>query len=93
MSATSDIGWCACGLMLIAFCCKQAHWLRSFAIAANLAFIAYGWLGDIAPVMTLHLILLPINLMRLVQVLQAGNRQCIRRSTQHSPLVESAQSD
>ena len=70
MNACSELGWCACGLMLMAFCCKRADWLRSLAIAANLAFIAYGWLGDIAPVMTLHLILLPINLVRLAQELR-----------------------
>jgi len=75
LNAVGDIGWCACGLMLITFCCKRVIWLRSFAVAANLAFIAYGWFGDIAPVMTLHVVLLPINLMRLAQVLQDRNRQ------------------
>ena len=75
VSAVDDVGWCACALMLMAFCCRQAVWLRSFAVAANLAFVTYGWLGDIAPVLTLHLVLLPINLVRLVQAVHDWNRK------------------
>ncbi len=74
MSAASGLGWCACALMLMTFCCERACCLRSFAVAANVAFIGDGWLADIPPVMTLHLLLLPINLVRLVQALQGVPR-------------------
>ena len=39
--------------------------LRCMAIASNLAFIAYGVLADLGPVLVLHLLLLPINVLRL----------------------------
>jgi hypothetical protein len=32
-----------------------------------LAFIAYGYLGDLFPMLTLHLMLVPLNLCRLVE--------------------------
>ena len=35
--------------------------LRCMAIASNLAFIAYGVLADLGPVLVLHLLLLPVN--------------------------------
>jgi hypothetical protein len=84
MSPASNLGWCACGLMLMAFCCERAVWLRGFAVSANLAFIGYGWLADIPPVMTLHLLLLPVNFVHLVRALRDlhGRR---RTCAGHSP--------
>jgi CRP/FNR family cyclic AMP-dependent transcriptional regulator len=38
------------------------------AIASNLAFIAYGYLGELMPVLLLHLLLLPVNLHRLTEL-------------------------
>lgn len=35
------------------------------AIAGYLAFIAYGGLADLGPVLLLHLLLLPVNALRL----------------------------
>ena len=49
-------GWQVC----IAFCMRDMVALRCMAIASNLAFIAYGGL-----VPTLHLLLLPVNALRL----------------------------
>lgn len=59
------IGWAASALMLLTFSCERAAPLRCCAIAANLAFITYGWVAGIPPVMALHLLLLPINVFRL----------------------------
>jgi hypothetical protein len=42
------------------------------AIASNLAFIAYGYLDGLAPVLLLHMLLLPINVCRLAQLRSAG---------------------
>ncbi len=64
------IGWAASALMLLTFSCERAASLRSCAIAANIAFIAYGWIAGIPPVMALHLLLLPINVFRLLQELR-----------------------
>jgi len=44
--------------------------LRIIGICSNCAFIAYGFLGGLYPVLILHLILLPLNGWRLHQVLE-----------------------
>ena len=67
MNASHAIGWCACALMLMTFWCETPWCLRGFAVAANLAFVAYGWTADLPPVLALHLLLLPINLVRLIK--------------------------
>jgi len=35
---------------------------RQVAIASNVAFITYGIVGDVIPVLTLHVLLLPLNI-------------------------------
>ncbi len=64
------VGWTAAALMVATFWCERGASLRCCAIAANLAFIVYGWLGGILPVMALHLLLLPINGFRLLKELR-----------------------
>jgi CRP/FNR family transcriptional regulator, cyclic AMP receptor protein len=44
--------------------------LRIVAIASNVLFAAYGAIAHIYPVLVLHLILLPVNTARLVQILR-----------------------
>jgi hypothetical protein len=61
------IGYAAAGLVLVAFCMRSMSALRWVALASNLAFIAYGFLGHIAPVLVLHIVLLPVNGFRLMQ--------------------------
>ena len=64
------IGFAAAGLVLMTFSMRSMIALRWVAIASNLAFIAYGCLGHLAPVLLLHLLLLPINICRLAQLRQ-----------------------
>ena len=66
------IGFAAAGLVLATFCMRSMRALRWVAIASNLAFIAYGYLGSLAPVLLLHLLLLPINACRLAQLYRPG---------------------
>jgi hypothetical protein len=42
--------------------------LRLVALGSNLAFIAYGYLGSLTPVLLLHALLLPVNAYRLAQL-------------------------
>ena len=65
MSAIEAIGYLASVLVLAAFCMRGMVGLRCMAIASNLAFIAYGVLADLGPVLVLHLLLLPVNVLRL----------------------------
>lgn len=61
------IGYVASALVLATFAMKDMRRLRAIAILSNLAFIAYGALFALLPVLGLHLILLPLNLWRLFQ--------------------------
>jgi hypothetical protein len=59
------IGFLASALVLATFAMKDMRRLRVIAILSNLAFIAYGALCGLLPVLALHLLLLPLNVLRL----------------------------
>ncbi len=61
------VGWLASALVLATFCMRGMVGLRLTAIASNLAFIAYGASAGIDPVLMLHVLLLPLNALRLAQ--------------------------
>ena len=65
MSTVEAMGYLASALVLATFCMRDMVPLRCVAIASNLAFIAYGALADLGPVLVLHLLLLPVNVGRL----------------------------
>ncbi|WP_143199821.1 hypothetical protein [Bradyrhizobium sp. NAS80.1] len=67
-------GYLAASLVLATFCMRSMSGLRSMALASNLAFIAYGYLADLMPVLLLHIVLLPVNGYRLLQLLQIDLR-------------------
>ncbi|WP_341892751.1 Calx-beta domain-containing protein, partial [Variovorax sp. YR752] len=71
MSNPDVLGWLAAGLMVATFGCREAGAMRPLAVATNLAFIGYGVAALLVPVLTLHLLLLPINLWRWAEVLRA----------------------
>jgi CRP/FNR family cyclic AMP-dependent transcriptional regulator len=62
------LGYAASATVLATFCMSTMMPLRMLAIASNLLFSSYGALAHIYPVMILHLILLPINTIRLFQI-------------------------
>lgn len=70
-SLTNDIGFAAAGLVFATFCMRSMNALRWVAIASNVAFIAYGYLGSLAPVLLLHALLLPVNLYQLAYLRSA----------------------
>jgi hypothetical protein len=63
------VGWMASGLVLAAFYMEAMVPLRLVAMASNVAFIVYGYLGDLPPILLLHLGLLPLNAWRLCEAL------------------------
>jgi len=69
MTAVDGLGFLAAGLVLLTFCMKRLVPLRAIAITSNLAFILYGYRAGIQPILMLHLVLLPVNLIRLLQAL------------------------
>ena len=91
MNASTAVGFLAAGLVITAFCMKDILHLRIVALASNVAFLAYGVALGLIPVWLLHLVLLPVNLVRLWQVggriatdptqNQAKGRMVVRRSS------------
>jgi CRP/FNR family transcriptional regulator, cyclic AMP receptor protein len=65
---TDAIGYLAAALVLAAFWMRSMSSLRYVAIASNLAFITYGYIGDLMPVLLLHILLLPVNVLRLAEL-------------------------
>jgi hypothetical protein len=66
------MGWAAAGVTMMTFACQDMRRLRVLALLANAAFIAYGAMAMLMPVLVLHLILAPINLLRLWSLRRAA---------------------
>ena len=62
------LGWIAASITLATFSMKTMIPLRATAIGSNLAFICYGAPAGIYPVVVLHGLLLPFNIIRLLQM-------------------------
>lgn len=62
------VGYLAAGLVFLTFCMKTMTSLRIVAIASNLAFIVYALAAQLTPILILHGLLLPLNVVRLVQI-------------------------
>ncbi len=67
------LGYAASGLTLATFAQRAMLPMRIMAIGANICFIGYGAMGWFMPVLVLHVILLPINLVRLRMLLNESN--------------------
>jgi hypothetical protein len=65
-------GYIASTLVLLTFVAKDMRLLRTIAIFSNLAFITYGMIEWLPPVLFLHLVLLPLNIVRLAEVVRAA---------------------
>ena len=62
------IGWAASAAVLATFCMNTMMPLRVLAIISNVLFCAFGAVAHIFPVLILHAILLPVNVVHLVQI-------------------------
>jgi hypothetical protein len=72
---TRDIvGYLASTIVFLTFVTKDMRLLRILAIFSNISFLTYGLLDWLPPVFCLHLILLPINTLRLREILQTEDR-------------------
>ena len=84
MNATDAFGFVAAGATLLTFAQRSMLPMRISAILANIFFIIYGWLGSVVPVLTLHAILLPMNVLRLSDLRSKPNRWRFGRQGYHS---------
>ena len=64
------LGYAASASVLATFCTSTMVPLRVIAICSNVLFATFGALAHIYPVLVLHLILLPVNIARLIQILR-----------------------
>lgn len=69
MSPTEALGYIAAILVLLTFSMTTMVHLRIVGILSNVFFIAYGYQSSAYPIMLLHCILLPLNILRLTQLL------------------------
>jgi hypothetical protein len=70
MMTFSDVaGYVASSIVLLTFLTKDMRLLRVLAIFSNIAFVTYGLLVWLPPVFCLHLLLLPVNALRLREIL------------------------
>src|SRR4029453_16139046 len=73
-------GYTASALVFLTFYMKTMIPLRVVGVLSNIAFMLYGLVGAVYPVLVLHAILLPLNCVRLFQM-QALIRK-VRRASQ-----------
>ena len=62
------LGYAASLLVLATFCMSTMLPLRWIAIGSNILFILFGYSASIYPVMILHIVLFPVNIVRLLQI-------------------------
>ena len=74
MNQADVIGYAAAFLVFVTFWMKTMVPLRLAGIGSNVFFIAYGGMSVAYPVLILHLCLLPLNLLRLREMLQLTKR-------------------
>lgn len=70
MSLAEVSGYVAAVLVFLTFYMKTMVPLRVVGICSNCIFIIYGYIGTLYPVLILHLILLPLNGLRLREMLR-----------------------
>lgn len=86
MTLIDAIGFLAAGLVLLTFSMKTLLTLRLVAIASNLAFIAYAAAVGLTPILTLHLLLLPLNVFRTWEQIRLLQR--IDRALKMAPEID-----
>ena len=74
------LGWIGAAATFSAFSLRTMLPLRSLAVTANAAFVSYGYFADLVPVLVLHAALLPLNLIRLVEILRLRRRAIATRA-------------
>jgi hypothetical protein len=68
MSWIDFLGFAAALSVLASFSMSTILALRTLALLSNVLFILYGLCGHIYPVLILHIILFPINLIKLSRI-------------------------
>ena len=78
MTHAELLGYAAAACVFVTFYMKTMVPLRIAGIVSNFLFIGYGYAVDAYPVLILHLVLLPLNIVRLRQMLKDEDGALIR---------------
>ena len=81
MWSYESLGWIAAISVVLQACSPAMLPLRIFAVTSNILFIIYAHLGDIVPVLALHSLLLPINVIHLTLVAAEMLQSRVRRQS------------
>lgn len=81
MNSGEIFGYIASVLVFATFYMRTMLPLRIVAVASNLAFIAYAAIDGLTPILILHSALLPLNLLRLMQIRELGAQ--VERASSH----------
>jgi CRP/FNR family cyclic AMP-dependent transcriptional regulator len=74
MNQADLVGYVGAVFVFATFWMRTMIPLRAFGLASNFLFIGYGYLAGAYPPLALHLLLLPLNVMRLHQMLQLSRQ-------------------
>jgi CRP/FNR family transcriptional regulator, cyclic AMP receptor protein len=85
MTLINGIGYLASALVLLTFCMSTMVRLRAIAICSNFAFISYGLGAKLYPVLALHIILLPLNVILLFRMINLLRKARLAAATDLSP--------
>ena len=85
MTLIDGVGYLASALVLLTFCMGTMLSLRAVAIGSNVAFVVYGLVAEIYPVLALHLVLLPLNIFLLVRMALLLRKAKFAAATDLSP--------
>jgi CRP/FNR family cyclic AMP-dependent transcriptional regulator len=80
MTALEFLGYVGGVLVFSTFYLKTMIPLRLVAIASNVVYIAYSALAGLVPILVLHVMLMPLNIWRLIEVKRLIRK--VRASTQ-----------
>jgi CRP/FNR family cyclic AMP-dependent transcriptional regulator len=80
------VGYAGSLLAVCSFYTKTMIPLRVLALASSAAFVVYGFLGGSTPVLVLHIVLLPLNTLRLLQMRRLTRKA--RESAQGDPSMD-----
>lgn len=81
MNTGESFGYIASVLVFATFYMRTMLPLRIVALASNLAFITYAAIDGLTPILILHSALLPLNLLRLMQIRELGAQ--VERASSH----------
>jgi len=85
MSIVDGVGYLASVLVLLTFCMGTMVRLRTIAVCSNVAFVTYGLSAQVYPVVALHVILLPLNLVLLARMVSVLREAKLAAATDLSP--------